>query len=235
MSKRSRSVSLALMSLAPVMLAACAPAPSSSSTPSKPKGPTAYETVDACVFDGNKKAECEQGFKTAQAEALANAPRFATGEECELAFENCKPVEAVAAAPAAASQASGQAVAPQQASSGFMPMMAGFMLGNALSGSSSSAGAGAVAAGFDGKRDDRRTATGSSAASNSVLYRARGGQLSQVSSAANGKPTVTPVKARTVTSAQVARAKAASAQARSTAPRSVSRSGFGGRSGGFGG
>lgn len=234
MSKRSRSVSLALMSLAPVMLAACAPAPSSSSssTSSKPRGPTAYETVEDCVFDGNKKAACQEGFKTAQAEALANAPRFATGEECALAFENCQPVETVVTTtPAAAAPADSQAPAQQHASSGFMPMMAGFMMGNALGSSSSGAGAGAVSAGFNGQRDAHRPAP----ASNSVLYRARGGQLSQVSNAANGKPTVSPVKARTVTSAQVARAKAASTQARSAASRSVSRSGFGGRSGGFGG
>lgn len=244
-SKRSRSVSLVLMSLAPVMLAACSqPTPPSPSTPPKPKGPTAYETVNNCVFDGNAREVCENGYQTARAEALAAAPRFATGEECALEFENCQAVPpaapAVAAAPGAGT-ASAPAAASQSSGSSFMPMMAGFMIGQALG--NSSAGGGAVGAGFDGRRDDRRS-SGSSVAASSVLYRARGGQLSQVHSLSGGGRSVEPVKARTVTSANVAATKAAqakAAQARAaqakaaSSSRSVSRSGFGGRSGGFGG
>lgn len=245
-SKRSRSVSLALMSLAPVMLAACSqPTPPSPSTPPKPKGPTAYETVNDCVFDGNAREVCENGYQTARAEALAAAPRFATGEECALEFENCQAVPAqapaVAAAPTATSTAAQPTAGATQSNSSFMPMMAGFMIGQALG--NSSAGGGAVGAGFDGRRDDRRS-SGSSVAASSVLYRARGGQLSQVSSLSGGGRSVEPVKARTVTSANVAATKAAqakAAQARAaqakaaSSTRSVSRSGFGGRSGGFGG
>lgn len=252
MSKRSRSVSLTLMSLAPMLLAACSQGtpPSPLAEKPKPKGPTAYETVDDCVFDGNDRATCQKGYETARTEALANAPRFATGEECALEFENCQkapeaPAVATTAAPTGATPSTAPAAAPTQAgSSGFMPLMAGFMIGQAMS--NSGGGAGYASAGFDGRRDDdrRTTASGGGASSSSVLYRARGGQLSQVSSLSSGARSVEPVRARTVTSAQVASAKASqaraaqarAAQARAnTSARSVSRSGFGGRSGGFGG
>lgn len=250
MTKRSRSVSLALMSLAPVLLAACAQEAPVADEPlrplPKPAGPTAYETVEACVFDGNSQDVCDTGFKTAQAQAAQNAPRFATGAECELEFENCQPAPeatAVAAAPAAAA-AAGASTQPAQAGGGssFIPIMAGFMLGQAMGNS----GAGMASAGFDGRRDNGRdtnrpVTSGGSAGASSVLYRARNGQLSQVSSLSGGRPVAQPVQARTVTSANVADAKAAQARATQAraqaraANRSVSRSGFGGRSGGSGG
>ena len=240
MSKRSRSASLALMSMTPFFLAACAqsePVATASSTSSAPvaKGPTAYENVEACVFDGNTKDVCQSGFETAQAEALRSAPRFATGEECALEFDNCQVAPVVAAATPEATttpSATAAAAAPAQAGGGsFMPLMAGFMIGQALSNSS----AGAASAGFDG----RRPTTGGAAAAGagSVLYRARGGQLSQVSTLSSGRAVANPVRARTVTSTDVANTKAAQTRAAQTKAdsRNVSRSGFGSRSGRSGG
>ena len=104
--------------------------------------------------------------------------------------------------------------------------MAGFMIGQALSNNS-----GGASAGFDGRRP--ATAGAGGAAAGSVLYRARGGQLSQVSTLSSGKAVASPVRARTVTSADVANTKAA--QTRATQARNVSRAGFGARSGRSGG
>lgn len=247
MRKRSSSASLVLMSTVPFLLAAC-----SSDTPPPapkpvPKPTTAYETVEDCAFDGRPRNVCESALATAKAEAAKSAPRFKTLEECQKEFDNCQVAPVVAAAAPAAGAAPAPTVVQAGGGDSFTPALMGFMVGQALSGGSSG---GSYAAGFNNgaaserERNSGYAGGGSGAASSTALYRARGGQLSQVSAAADGRVSATPVRARTLTSAQVAQTKAAqakaaqarAAQARTSASnRSVSRSGFGGRSGGFGG
>lgn len=245
MRKRSSSASLVLMSTVPFLLAAC-----SSDTPPPapkpvPKPTTAYETVEDCAFDGRPRSVCESALATAKAEAAKSAPRFKTLEECQKEFDNCQVAPVVAAAAPAAGAAPAPTVVQAGGGDSFTPALMGFMVGQALSGGSSG---GSYAAGFNSgaasERERNNSYAGGGGGSSTALYRARGGQLSQVSAAADGRVSATPVRARTVTSAQVAQTKVAqakaaqarAAQARASASnRSVSRSGFGGRSGGFGG
>lgn len=245
MRKRSSSASLVLMSTVPFLLAAC-----SSDTPPPapkpvPKPTTAYETVEDCAFDGRPRSVCESALATAKAEAAKSAPRFKTLEECQKEFDNCQVAPVVAAAAPAAGAAPAPTVVQAGGGDSFTPALMGFMVGQALSGGSSG---GSYAAGFNSgaasERERNNSYAGGGGGSSNALYRARGGQLSQVSAAADGRVSATPVRARTLTSAQVAQTKVAqakaaqarAAQARASASnRSVSRSGFGGRSGGFGG
>jgi hypothetical protein len=245
MRKRSSSASLVLMSTVPFLLAAC-----SSDTPPPapkpvPKPTTAYETVEDCAFDGRPRSVCESALATAKAEAAKSAPRFKTLEECQKEFDNCQVAPVVAAAAPAAGAAPAPTVVQAGGGDSFTPALMGFMVGQALSGGSSG---GSYAAGFNSgaasERERNNSYAGGGGGSSTALYRARGGQLSQVSAAADGRVSATPVRARTLTSAQVAQTKVAqakaaqarAAQARASASnRSVSRSGFGGRSGGFGG
>lgn len=243
MRKRSSSASLVLMSTVPFLLAACSQESPSPAPKPVPKPTTAYETVDDCAFDGRPRNVCETALASAKAEAAKTAPRFKTLEECQKEFDNCQVAPAIAAAAPAAGTAPAPATA--QAGGGFSPMLMGFLVGQAFSGNS---GGGSYAAGFNNgaasERDRATSTAGGGGANSSALYRSRGGQLSQVSAASDGRASATPVRARTLTSAQVAQTKVAqakAAQARATqarasaSSRSVSRSGFGGRSGGFGG
>ncbi len=244
MRKRSSSATLVLMSTVPFFLSACSQSEPTPAPKPAPKPTTAYETVADCTFDGRPRDVCETALANAKNEAAKTAPRFKTLEECEKEFDNCAVAPAVAAA-APVAGAPTTTVVHAGGGDSFSPMLMGFMVGQALGGGGSSSGA--YAAGFNNgaaSERDRNYSGGGSAGASSALYRSRGGQLSQVSTASDGRAAATPVRARTMTSAQVSQIKTAqakAAQARATqarasaSTRSVSRSGFGGRSGGFGG
>lgn len=106
--KKSRTIRLVLLGGAGLTLAACDEAP--------PPDARFFADVTACsaVYD---EATCRTAFAESQAEFAAEAPAFERKEACEAEFGagNCETRES----------ASG--------GSFFMPMMMGYMLGNAFS------------------------------------------------------------------------------------------------------
>ena len=120
--KKSATVTLALLG-ASGLLAAC--------SNSEPDIQTAvYQTVEQCIKETLSKVECEKSFTEAKVDAEKNTPVFQSQADCEDEFGagQCGPKPAapvVAGAPAPAAQSS--------SSSGFMPLMVGFMLGRASS------------------------------------------------------------------------------------------------------
>ncbi len=109
--KRSRHLALMLMGTSPLLLTACAQEERSEEG--------LYTSVDACIAQTNDSYSCQQAFSQAEREAMEAAPRYATREECVAAHgpENCQEQR-------------------RHGSSLFMPMMAGFVMGRMLSGSS---------------------------------------------------------------------------------------------------
>lgn len=225
MLKRSNRMTLALMSLAPVMLTACSSSSDGTSLQAAnkpPSGPSIYDSIDSCVFDGHAKEACIGAFQSANEESKKVAPRFKTQADCELEFEFCqKQDQALAASsPAAASSSSASSVPAQAGGGSFMPMMFGFMMGQAMSGGSSAGYAGAPSAGFN---------------SSSAVYKNRAGQMNTLSKIGDSVKS-NSVTARTVDAKAVNTMKASRAATRSASTRaSSSRSAGFGRSGGFGG
>lgn len=178
--KRSSRVGLSLMGSLPLLLSAC------SAEQEQHNVPTAYDTLSSCMADGNPQARCADALRLAQNDAVQNAPRFTTGRDCEMSFDKCTEVPAapaVAATSGTGNEATVSAAAGEPAQAGgssFIPVMAGFMLGNAL-------------------------ANNSALSNGSALYRDRGGQLAQASRAANGQTVARPVSGvRSVNRASIA-------------------------------
>jgi uncharacterized protein YgiB involved in biofilm formation len=84
-----------------------------------PAEPPVFGSVEQCMMAGNLKADCDTAAEKVAADHQASAPRYTDPKSCEAmhGVGNCE---------------------PRRASSGigdvFMPAMAGFMLGQALSG-----------------------------------------------------------------------------------------------------
>jgi uncharacterized protein YgiB involved in biofilm formation len=114
--KRSRTLTLALMSATALTLAAC----------DNPEEVGVFETVEQCATqEGFNIDACETNMKLAQDEHIRVAPKYTSAADCEADFgaEQCE-------------------TAPQQTSSGgsvFMPLMMGYMMGSMLSGRSGAA------------------------------------------------------------------------------------------------
>ena len=114
--KRSRTLTLALMSATALTLAAC----------DNPEEVGVFETVEQCATqDGFNIDACEANMKQAQAEHVRVAPKYTSAADCEADFgtEQCE-------------------TAPQKTTSGgsvFMPLMMGYMMGNMLGGRSGAA------------------------------------------------------------------------------------------------
>ncbi len=107
--KRSKTAHLLLMGLAPIALTACDP-----DVPA-----TVYDSVDSCKASGTISAEqCEASYAQAKTEHERVAPRYMSLADCEKDFGE------------------GKCTAPSNAQPGMssyiMPMMAGYMLSNAL-------------------------------------------------------------------------------------------------------
>jgi uncharacterized protein YgiB involved in biofilm formation len=111
--KRSRSIQLVLMGTVPLLLSAC-------DDGQQPQGALAYQDLQQCISDGKVSADiCEKAYADAVQAQYRNAPHYGTLAECQAQYgwDQCHPV---------------------QTSSGswFMPALAGFMIGRALSGPS---------------------------------------------------------------------------------------------------
>jgi len=127
--KRSASLRLVLMGSAALTLSACDEAVEVG----------VFETVDQCQVMGYSQSACETAIQAAAREHLQSAPRYATKAECEAEFGRCEtPVQAASDTPPGSGQNPSQTpgdVAQNQGGgfgSFFMPMMAGYMIGNMM-------------------------------------------------------------------------------------------------------
>jgi uncharacterized protein YgiB involved in biofilm formation len=104
--RKSREIRLVLLGSAGLALTACDQAP--------PADARFFADVGTCAAV-HDRATCEQAFAESEATHAAEAPRYGRKEECEAEFGagNCETRES-------------------SAGSLFMPMMVGYMLGNAF-------------------------------------------------------------------------------------------------------
>ena len=111
--KRSRSIELALMGTVPLLLAACdQPSPIQ-----QQQSALLYQNLQQCVSAGQVSVDiCEKAYADAVQAQFQNAPRFGSLADCEARFgyDQCHPVE----------NGSGH---------WFVPALAGFLVGRALS------------------------------------------------------------------------------------------------------
>jgi uncharacterized protein YgiB involved in biofilm formation len=110
--KRSRSIELVLMGTVPLLLSAC-------DNPSPPQAQTtlAYQGLTQCISDGKVSADiCEKAYADAVQAQYRDGPRYDSLADCQeqYGYDQCHHI---------------------QTSSGgwFMPALAGFMIGRALS------------------------------------------------------------------------------------------------------
>lgn len=106
--KKSRAISLVLLGSTGLTLAACSQSP--------PSDATFFSKVEDCIPVKGEPA-CRDGLARSEAEFAAEAPRFGQKEPCEAEFGagNCETRQARAGT-----------------GSFFMPMMMGYMMGNAF-------------------------------------------------------------------------------------------------------
>jgi uncharacterized protein YgiB involved in biofilm formation len=110
--KRSRSIQLVLMGTVPLLLAAC-----DDPSPPPPQTALAYQGLTQCISDAKVSADiCEKAYADAVQAQYQGGPRFDSLPECQAQYgdDQCHHI---------------------QTSSGgwFMPALAGFMIGRALS------------------------------------------------------------------------------------------------------
>ncbi|MFV0297239.1 MAG: DUF1190 domain-containing protein [Hyphomicrobiaceae bacterium] len=108
--KRSRYVALVGMSTSALFLTAC-------DDPNQLVQAKVYDSIQACVADGNDQAQCARQFYTARDQYDANYPKYASKWDCEAnaGADKCEPDY------------------PNARSPSFRPMMLGFLLGAAMS------------------------------------------------------------------------------------------------------
>lgn len=112
--KRSRSIQLVLMGTVPLLLSAC------DDGSQQATGTLAYQDLQQCISDGKVGADvCEKAYAEAVQAQYRNGPHYGTLAECQAQFgwDQCHPVHT-------------------SSGSWFMPALAGFMIGRALSGPS---------------------------------------------------------------------------------------------------
>jgi uncharacterized protein YgiB involved in biofilm formation len=114
--KRSRSIELVLMGTVPLLLSACDP-PSPPPPQSTAASTVAYQGLAECIKDGKVSADiCEKAYADAVQAQYRDGPRFDSLDDCQAqyGYDQCHHI---------------------QTSSGgwFMPALAGFMIGRALS------------------------------------------------------------------------------------------------------
>lgn len=129
--KRSTSLRLVLMGSAALTLSACEEAVEVG----------VFETVEQCEVMGYSKSACETAIQAAAREHLQNAPRYASKADCEAEFGRCEtPAQAASQNPPGAGSGQNPTQTPDQMAqnsgggfgSFFMPMMAGYMIGNMM-------------------------------------------------------------------------------------------------------
>ena len=106
--KKSKAIRLVLLGSTGLTLAACDQSP--------PSDATFFSKVEDCIAVKGEST-CRDGFAKSEKEFVAEAPRFTKKEQCEAEFGagNCETRQAGAGT-----------------GSFFMPMMMGYMLGNAF-------------------------------------------------------------------------------------------------------
>jgi len=113
--KRSKSIELVLMGTMPLLLTACG---DSGAQPPAPQSTLAYQNLQQCVSEGKVSADiCEKAYADAVDAQYRNGPLYSTQAECEAQYgwNQCHQVQ-------------------NSSGSWFMPALAGFMIGRALSG-----------------------------------------------------------------------------------------------------
>lgn len=115
--KRTRTTRLLLMGLSPFVLAACNSSTQHNANLGVPGEERLFRSADDCAASGEHNAQdCKAAFETANAEHAANAPRYATQQEC-------------------AAQHGESACTEEKSASGhssFMPFMMGMLMGRAF-------------------------------------------------------------------------------------------------------
>jgi uncharacterized protein YgiB involved in biofilm formation len=106
--KKSKAIRLVLLGSTGLTLAACDQSP--------PSDATFFSRVEDCIAF-KSESTCRDGFAKSEEQWVAEAPRFTKKEQCEAEFGagNCETAQAGAGR-----------------GSFFMPMMMGYMLGNAF-------------------------------------------------------------------------------------------------------
>lgn len=126
--KRSASLRLVLMGGAALSLSACG---------EEPVEVGVFETVEQCTVMGYGQSACETAIAAAMREHVQSAPRYATKADCEAEFGRCESGPVASAGNTPPTQTPGP---DQMAQSGggfgsfFMPMMAGYMMGQMMGG-----------------------------------------------------------------------------------------------------
>ena len=164
--KRSRSLSIVLMSSLSLGLAGCG------DEPVKEEFQT-FNSLSDCVSSGEfTAAQCQSMAD----EAKKQAPKFASKEECEKAFGigACE-TEQTAAAPGAQATQNGTTSltdSSHRSGSSWMPLMAGYMMGRFMSGGTAMQGAQPL---FRGSEQPQQGAAGTTTTTSRV-YRTAGGE-----------------------------------------------------------
>ena len=128
--KRSASLRLVLMGGAALTLAGC----------EEPVEVGVFETVQQCTVMGYSESACETAIAAASREHLQSAPRYASRADCEAEFGTCESATAAASdTPPSQTQGPDQQAAQSSMGSFFMPLMAGYMMGQMMGGRSAMA------------------------------------------------------------------------------------------------
>ena len=124
--KRSKSLRLVLMGGAAITLGAC----------DQPVEVGVFETVEQCTVMGYSQSACESAVADARKEHLQSAPKYASRADCEAEFGSCEPGTAAAQKPG--EPPAGQQPGGEQSAFGsgsfFMPLLAGYMMGQMMGG-----------------------------------------------------------------------------------------------------
>lgn len=111
--KRSRRIKLTMLGASAIVLTAC----------EERVETQVYETVEQCLANVEEHPDdCRRDFESARATHVETAPRYTSQADCEAEFGDGR----CEAGPA------GQQTEAGQGGSFFMPVMMGYMLGNAL-------------------------------------------------------------------------------------------------------
>ncbi|RNM06576.1 DUF1190 family protein [Dickeya undicola] len=95
-----------------------------------------YQNADDCSrANPSMKDQCTATYNSALKEAERTAPKYATREECVAAFGESQCTQSSTTSTTSAANTTASA-APQQSGSFWMPLMAGFMMGKLMGGSS---------------------------------------------------------------------------------------------------
>ena len=129
--KRSSSLRLVLMGGAALTLGAC----------DNPVEVGIFETVEQCTVMGYSQSNCESAIADARKEHVKSAPKYASRADCEAEFGRCEPGPTASQQPPQGPQnpqgPQGTPGGEQSAFGGgsfFMPLLAGYMMGQMMGG-----------------------------------------------------------------------------------------------------